>query len=68
MDTEEWLLFFEELSDCAVLDVSIGGGEPFIRDDIEEIIRGITANRMRYSILSNGTAISNKEAKFIAST
>lgn len=68
LDTGEWLRFLEELSSCAVMDVSIGGGEPFMRDDIEEIINGIASRRMRFSILSNGTVITNREARFVAST
>jgi SynChlorMet cassette radical SAM/SPASM protein ScmE len=65
---EEWLRFFEELSRCAVLDVTIEGGEAFIRKDIKELIEGIIQNKMRFSILSNGTLITDDMAAFLAST
>ncbi|MGB9595143.1 MAG: SynChlorMet cassette radical SAM/SPASM protein ScmE, partial [Candidatus Poribacteria bacterium] len=65
---EEWLKFFEELNRCAVMDVVLSGGEPFHRNDIMEIIEGIVKNKMRYSILSNGTLITDEIAKFIADT
>ena len=65
---EEWLEFFEELNRCAVLNVCISGGEPFLRKDIEELIAGIVANRMRFNILSNGTLITDDLAAFLAST
>ena len=55
--TEEWLAFFEKLGDLAVRRVTLTGGEVFTRRDIWELIDGIIANRMRYSILSNGTLI-----------
>ncbi|MDM8516306.1 SynChlorMet cassette radical SAM/SPASM protein ScmE [Desulfobacterales bacterium HSG16] len=65
---ERWLSFFEELNQCAVMDVSIQGGEPFIRQDLTEIIDGIVKNRMRFSILTNGTLITDEMASFIKST
>ncbi len=66
--TDEWLCFFEELGQCAVMDVCLQGGEAFIREDFKEIIHGIVRNRMRFSILSNGTLITEELASFIAST
>ena len=51
----EWTQFFEELNRCAVLDVTLCGGEPFLRKDLRELIESIVANRMRFSILTNGT-------------
>ena len=51
-----WLRFFEELSRCAVTEVTMAGGEPFIREDLKEIIGGIVRNRMRFAILSERDA------------
>ncbi|MCX5750054.1 MAG: SynChlorMet cassette radical SAM/SPASM protein ScmE [Candidatus Saganbacteria bacterium] len=65
---EEWLKFFEELGRLAVMDICLCGGEPFYRQDIKEIIKGIVKNRMRFSVLSNGTLITDELAEFIAST
>ena len=65
---EAWLRFFEELGRCAVLDVTIEGGEAFLRKDLKELIGGIIRNRMRFSILSNGTLITDDMAAFLAST
>jgi SynChlorMet cassette radical SAM/SPASM protein ScmE len=65
---EEWLQFFEELNRCAVMNVTIGGGEPFCRKDLSELIEGIVRNRMRFNILSNGTLITDEMADFLAST
>ncbi len=68
LQTDEWLRFFEELNECSVMDVTIEGGEPLIREDIKEIIEGIVRNRMRFGILSNGTLITDEFAAFLAKT
>ena len=65
---EEWLQFFEELNRCAVMSVTLQGGEPFCRKDLPELIEGIVRNRMRFNILSNGTLITGEMAAFLAST
>ena len=65
---EEWLHFLEELNRCAVTGVTLSGGEPFCREDLQQIIKGIVKNRMRFDILSNGTHISEEMAAFLAST
>jgi len=66
--TEEWLQFFTELNRCAVMSLTLEGGEPFCRQDLNEFIEGIIRNRMRFSILSNGTLITDDLASFLAST
>ena len=60
LPTERWLSFMEELGALAVQTVTISGGEAFTRPDLFELIDGIIDNRMRYSMLSNGTLISEK--------
>ncbi|MCB1191034.1 MAG: SynChlorMet cassette radical SAM/SPASM protein ScmE [Leptospiraceae bacterium] len=65
---EEWLQFFKELKECAVLDVTIQGGEPFYREDIVDIIEGIIQNKMRFTILSNATLIRDEIASYLANT
>ncbi|MCK4983483.1 MAG: SynChlorMet cassette radical SAM/SPASM protein ScmE [Victivallaceae bacterium] len=68
LPTEEWLKFFKELKECAVLDVCLSGGEALVRKDIRELIDGIIENRMRFSILSNGILIDDDTASFIKAT
>lgn len=68
LPADEWCMFFEELNRCAVLNVYLQGGEPFHRNDLREIIQGIVRNRMRFTILSNGTLITEPMAAYIAST
>jgi SynChlorMet cassette radical SAM/SPASM protein ScmE len=68
LSTEQWLRFFEELNRCSVMDVCLQGGEPFLRPDLKELINGIIKNRMRFSILTNGTMITEEMAAFLASS
>jgi SynChlorMet cassette radical SAM/SPASM protein ScmE len=68
LPADEWLLFFKELNRYAVMNVILSGGEPFCRPDLREIIKGIVDNKMRYSILTNGTLITEEMARFLAST
>jgi len=60
LSTKQWLNFFKELGALAVQRVTISGGEAFTRHDLFELIDGIIANKMRYSLLSNGTLITEK--------
>jgi MoaA/NifB/PqqE/SkfB family radical SAM enzyme len=65
LPTDKWLAFFEELGRLKVMDVTLTGGEVFTRRDLFELIDGVVANRMRYTLLSNGTLIDEKMlAKF----
>jgi SynChlorMet cassette radical SAM/SPASM protein ScmE len=63
LPTERWLSFFEELGSLGVMTVCLTGGEVFTRPDLFELIDGIIANRMRYSLLSNGTMITEETMK-----
>jgi len=66
--TEQWLTFFDELGYSHVMEVCVTGGEPFMRQDLRELLEGIVRNRMRFSILSNGSLIDDEIASFIART
>jgi SynChlorMet cassette radical SAM/SPASM protein ScmE len=68
LSTKEWLQFFGELNRCSVMDVCLEGGEPFLRGDFRNLVEGIVRNRMRFSILTNGTLVTDEIAAFLAST
>jgi SynChlorMet cassette radical SAM/SPASM protein ScmE len=68
LPTEEWLTFFDELGRIAVMDVCLAGGEPFLRSDFKDLLEGIVNNRMRFSILSNGSFIDDDIVEFIVGT
>jgi len=68
LPTDEWLRFIAELGDCGVMNVCLAGGEAFIRKDLPQLIEAIVKNRMRFSILSNGSLVDDSIASFIADT
>ena len=41
--TEEWLRFFEECGRLGVMDLTLAGGEPFMRQDLKALLEGIVA-------------------------
>lgn len=68
LPADEWLKFFDELGSLGVMNLTLAGGEPFVRDDLPVLLEGIVRNRMRFSLLSNGALIDDEIAAFIAST
>ena len=68
LPTGEWLAFFDELGSLGVMNLTLAGGEPFLRDDLPELLEGIVRNRMRFSLLSNGSLIDDGIAAFLAGT
>jgi SynChlorMet cassette radical SAM/SPASM protein ScmE len=65
LPTERWLSFFDDLGRLGVMTVCLTGGEIFTRPDLFELIDGIITNHMRFSLLSNGTLITEETmAKF----
>ena len=68
LPTDEWLKFFAELGSLGVMNVTLAGGEPFIREDLPVLLEGIVRNRMRFSFLSNGALIDDGIAAFISRT
>jgi SynChlorMet cassette radical SAM/SPASM protein ScmE len=65
---QEWLQFIAEMGRLSVMRVTLSGGEPFFRQDLPDLIQAIARNRMRFSILSNGTLIDDERAALIVST
>lgn len=57
LPTQRWMEFFKELGNLGVQRVSLTGGEVFTRPDLLTLIDEIIINKMRYSLLSNGTLI-----------
>jgi len=60
LPAEEWLRLFAELDTLPVESLCLSGGEVFVRRDLWDLIDGLIARRMRFSILSNGTLISDR--------
>lgn len=68
LPADEWFRFFDELVQCGVPRICLQGGEPFFRGDFNDIIKSAASRGIRFSILSNGTLITDETAAFIAAT
>jgi hypothetical protein len=55
-----------ELGGIGVRRACLSGGEIFVRPDLFTLIDGIIENKMRYSILTNGTLITPEIADYLA--
>ncbi len=62
LPTARWMELFTELGRLGVMKVTLSGGEPFARSDLFDLIDGIIANRMRYTVLTNGTLLTETVA------
>ncbi len=60
LPAERWLAFFAEAGALGVQRLTLSGGEVFTRPDFFPLVDGIIAQRMRYSILTNGTLIDDR--------
>lgn len=61
LSTSEWLNFFERLKELKVFNISLSGGEIFLRDDLFILLKKLRENRMhRISLLTNGTLITKE--------
>jgi len=66
LTTNQWLDFIDEVERLKVLRVKISGGEPFVREDIFELLDAFYSKPLRLSINTNATLIDEASAKRIA--
>ncbi len=60
LPADRWKAFFAELKTLAVRGLTLSGGEVFLRPDLWELADALIDGRMRYSLLTNGTLITDK--------
>jgi SynChlorMet cassette radical SAM/SPASM protein ScmE len=60
LPARRWSDFFAEAGGIGVRRLTLSGGEVFTRPDLFDLIDSLIGNRMRYSILTNGTLIDEK--------
>ncbi|MBN2202467.1 radical SAM protein [bacterium] len=60
LPARQWMDFFSEAGGIGVQRLTLSGGEVFTRPDLFILIDSLIENRMRYSILTNGTLIDQK--------
>lgn len=62
LSTAEALDLVEQLAEAGITDVTLEGGEAFLRRDVFQIARAIDAHGMRCSLLTGGFGVSQKLA------
>lgn len=60
LPTGRWQAFFAELGQLAVQRVTLSGGEVFTRSDLFLLIDALIEHRMRYTLLTNGTLLTEQ--------
>ena len=60
LSAEQWKRIMKKLGEARVMRATLTGGEVFARSDFFDILDSLIRNRMRYSILTNGTLIDEK--------
>lgn len=65
---EEWLSLAKEAKDRGMLYLLLTGGEPFLRDDLKDILAGLCQLGLVVSMNSNGTLIDEKVMEWLVKT
>lgn len=60
LDTNFCHYIIDQLSESNVVNVIIAGGEPFMRNDLVELLKHIKENHIKFEILTNGTRITKE--------
>jgi radical SAM protein with 4Fe4S-binding SPASM domain len=60
LNTRDAFKLIDKLAASKILSISLCGGEPFLRQDIFELIRYITSRNMRVEIATNGMELSEE--------
>lgn len=68
MTTAQLLSLFDELGSCGVMSVTLTGGEPLLRPDLREIVAAVVRNRMRFSVNTNGSLLTEDLARDLRDT
>lgn len=65
LPAEQWLDWARQARDAGMLYPLLTGGEPFVRQDFQEIMSGMLEMGLQVSINSNGTLIDEPMAKWL---
>jgi len=57
LDTKTWLSVFDQAADLGVLQVHLSGGEPTLRDDLEDMVAHLTALGIYANLITAGVTL-----------
>src|SRR3954471_20764052 len=55
--TDEWHRIFNEAAGIGVLQAGLSGGEPLVRPDLAEIIRGARSSKLYTNLITSGVGL-----------
>jgi len=62
LTTEEWRRVLSEAADLGVVEVHFSGGEPLLRDDLEDLIRHADSLEMYTNLITSGIGLTTEKA------
>ncbi len=57
LSTDEWLRVFREAEDLGVVQLNLTGGEPLVRDDLEELVRAARGLDLYTNLITGGVPL-----------
>ena len=57
LDTKTWLSVFEQAAEMGVLQAHLSGGEPTLREDLPELVAGLSANGIYANLITAGVTL-----------
>lgn len=63
----DWARILDRLVEARLLHVTVSGGEPFTRPDMDSILSEIVSRPLRLSVNTNATLVGSREAAMLAS-
>lgn len=67
LTTSEWTRVIGEAFEIGILQLHLSGGEPLIRDDLEEIVRAASKAGLYTNLITSGIALSEKRLQALKS-
>ena len=68
LTTKEALDLVAELDSTGAADVTLSGGEPFLRKDLWQILRALNSRGIPFIIYTNGTLLDHRRVKKLSQT
>lgn len=66
IDTDAWLQVFRQAADLGVLQVHLSGGEPTVRDDLEDIVRVCAEVDLYTNLITSGVLLTEDRLRRLA--
>ncbi len=63
LSTEQWYDIFKKAADIGVHEIYFGGGEPFIRQDFLDLVKGARKEGLGVTMTTNGTLLDDDKAR-----